>query len=56
MNKYNIKFLGRQANAIGVTSTYTKTVTATDNNAAVLELYKTHEHIRVLDCIEIPSK
>ena len=45
MNKYNIRFKGREVGAIGILSWYEVTVEANNEEDAVLKLYDTHEHI-----------
>lgn len=50
---FSITFRGREKNAIGVSSTYTKVVDAVDFEAARLKLYDTHEHIHVIVVKEV---
>ena len=45
LRKYRATFHGRTAGALGVTHACTVTVEAVDEKAALLALYKTHEHI-----------
>ena len=45
MNKYNIRFKGREVGAIGILSWYEVTVEANNEEDALFKLYDTHEHI-----------
>lgn len=54
MKTYRIEFNGREKNAIGVTYRIVKEVRATDEQAARLKLYETHEHILVSSIVEVP--
>lgn len=47
---FKITFIGREVGAIGKRYQITKTVKATDQQAAELKLYDNYEHIAVLGC------
>ena len=48
MKTYTFYFIGRYVGAIGITSHFSKKVLSNDYDSALLELYKTYEHITVL--------
>ncbi len=45
MHKYTFTFIGRQSNAIGKCSKFTKTIQSTSLKDAIDELYTEYEHI-----------
>lgn len=49
MKTYRITFSGRKIGAIGTFSTYRDTVEAENEEAAILKLYDTYEHIRIIE-------
>lgn len=48
MKLYRMTFTGREVGAIGVFTRYSIVVRAESEEAARIELYQTHEHIRGL--------
>jgi len=52
MNKYTIKFNGRLVGAIGIFQDFYLTVSAESQDQAILKLYATHDHIRVIEVIQ----
>ena len=52
MNKYTIKFNGRLVGAIGIFQDFSVTVSAESQEQAILKLYDTHDHIRIIEVIQ----
>lgn len=48
MKKYKITFEGKELNAIGIMCMFGETIEAENLDNAVLKLYDTHDHIRVI--------
>ena len=51
--KFDIEFYARQNGALGLRSEFRQTVEADSLEKAVLKLYESYEHIRVVSCKEI---
>lgn len=54
MNTYRILFVGRLKGSIGWGTNYQETVIADTNDDAVMKLYDTYEHIKIvsIDLVE----
>lgn len=56
MPKFQFEFSGRVNGALGAYSNHWRTVEAPNREAAQLKLYETHEHIRVIRCVELVTR
>lgn len=53
MKQYEIRFSGKKKGALGVLQYFTALLEAENDEAAILKLYDTHEHITVHAFIEL---
>lgn len=53
MKKYTISFTGKERNAIGISSKFTVTVEAEDEDKAILKLYDKFDHIQMPKIIKV---
>jgi hypothetical protein len=54
MKTYCIAFFGRLRGAIGVSCAFTKTIQATNEEAAILKMYDEYDHIQQPSITEVP--